>query len=149
MTLSMFPYAQPLEGLIGGLLIGLAAAIMLLGNGRIAGVSGMMARAIRLSSGGPSWAVAALFLAGLLLGAVVFQLLVGPIEARFPPSYAMLVAGGLLVGVGSRIGSGCTSGHGVCGMSRLSPRSLVATATFILSGMVTVAVANLLGWGWS
>jgi len=72
----------------------------------------------------------------------------GAVETRFPPSLATLVVGGLVVGVGTRLGSGCTSGHGVCGMSRLSPRSLVATATFMGAGFATVAIANALGFGW-
>ncbi len=147
--LALFPHAQPLEGLAGGLLIGLAAAVMLLGAGRIAGVSGMAARTLRLGNAGTPWPLAALFTAGLLLGALVYTAVAGPIEAHFAPSTIHVVAAGLLVGFGSRFGSGCTSGHGVCGMSRLSPRSLIATATFILSGMVTVAIVNLAGGAWS
>ena len=85
---------------------------------------------------------------GIILGALAFQAITGSIEARFPSSPLVLILGGLLVGFGTRLGSGCTSGHGVCGMSRLSRRSLIATATFIVSGMVTVALANQLGWGW-
>ena len=149
MMLAMFPDAQPLEGLLGGLLIGLSAALMLLGAGRIAGISGIATRAIGLSRTGTPWPMAALFIGGLLLGAFLFQLISGPIEAQYAPSTAMVVAAGLLTGFGTRLGSGCTSGHGVCGMSRLSPRSLVATVTFIASGMVTVALVNALGGGWS
>lgn len=145
--LPMFPDAQPVEGLIGGLLIGLAGAVMLLGNGRIAGVSGMAARTIGLTKGTP-WPIAALFTGGLIVGALVYMAVMGPIEAQFAPHMGWLIAGGLIVGFGSRLGSGCTSGHGVCGMSRLSPRSLVATATFIVTGMVTVAIVNALGGGW-
>lgn len=147
MILPGFPDAQPVEGLIGGLLIGLAAAIMLLGNGRIAGVSGLAARTLGLGGGAP-WPVAALFVGGLVAGAALFMGLVGPIEARFAPDWGWLVAGGLVTGFGTRLGSGCTSGHGVCGMSRLSPRSLLATATFIGAGMVTVALVNLAGGAW-
>lgn len=147
MTLPGFPDAAPLEGLLGGLMIGLAAAIMLLGLGRIAGVSGMASRAILLQRGGAPWPVAALFVAGLVLGAVLFGT-VEPIEASFPPHWGWLVAGGLFVGYGTRLGSGCTSGHGVCGMSRLSPRSLVATGVFIAAGIATVALVNALGYGW-
>ncbi|WP_205693896.1 YeeE/YedE thiosulfate transporter family protein [Croceicoccus ponticola] len=142
-----FPDAQPVNGLIGGVLIGLAAAIMLLGNGRIAGVSGMLARTLGLTRGTP-WPIAALFVAGLILGAVLHLLTLGPIEADFAPGWGWLVAGGLITGIGTRLGSGCTSGHGVCGMSRLSPRSIVATLTFIAAGMVTVAVVNAVGGGW-
>ena len=145
--LSMFPNAQPLHGLAGGILIGLAAAIMLLGNGRIAGVSGMTARALGLSGGAPRL-VAVLFVAGLPLGALIVMAVSGPIPSHFPSSLALLAVAGLITGFGTRLGSGCTSGHGVCGMSRLSPRSLIATVTFIACGMVTVALVNALGGGW-
>lgn len=143
-----FPDADPVGGLIGGVMIGVAAAIMLLGLGRIAGVSGLAARSLNLTKAGPSWSVAAIFIVGLALGAAAISLTVGPIEAEFPPATGWLVAGGIITGFGTRLGSGCTSGHGVCGMSRLSPRSLIATATFIVSGMATVAIVNLAGGGW-
>lgn len=139
---------MPLQGLIGGLMIGLAAAIMLLGNGRIAGVSGLAARATGLSRSGAPWAIAAAFTVGLPLGAALVMMTAGTVETRFPTSVTTLVVGGLIVGVGTRLGSGCTSGHGVCGMSRLSPRSLVATATFMAAGFATVAVVDALGFGW-
>ena len=139
---------MPLEGLLGGVMIGLGAAVMLLAAGRIAGVSGMAARAMMLARGGAPISIAWLFVVGIILGALTFQTITGSIEARFPSSPLVLILGGLLVGFGTRLGSGCTSGHGVCGMSRLSRRSLIATATFIVSGMVTVALANQLGWGW-
>lgn len=148
MTLPGFPDAMPLEGFIGGLLIGLAAALMLLGSGRIAGVSGIAARAFGLSRSSLPFSAAWLFLTGLLLGALLVDTLVAPVQSTFPASPGLLVAGGLIVGFGTRMGSGCTSGHGVCGMSRLSPRSLLATATFIVSGIITVALTNLLGWNW-
>lgn len=147
--LVQFPEAQPIEGLLGGMMIGLAAAIMLLGLGRIAGVSGMAARATGLANGNIPRSIAALFIVGLVLGAALFETVVGPVEARFAPNLGWLIAGGLAVGFGTRLGSGCTSGHGVCGMSRLSPRSLIATATFILSGIATVALIDLLGGGWA
>jgi uncharacterized membrane protein YedE/YeeE len=147
--LALFPHAQPLEGFIGGLLIGLGGAVMLLGAGRIAGVSGLAARTLRLGNAGTPWPIASLFTAGLLVGAAIFAGIAGGIEAHFAPSLPIVIAAGLLVGIGTRLGSGCTSGHGVCGMSRLSPRSLIATVTFILSGVATVAVVNLLGGGWS
>nr|WP_298895560.1 YeeE/YedE thiosulfate transporter family protein [uncultured Altererythrobacter sp.] len=148
MTLPYFPHAQPLEGLAGGIMIGIAAAIMLLGLGRIAGVSGLAARSIGLSDAGPPRIVAMVFIAGLILGALAFQGVIGPIESTYPPSMGWLIAGGLITGFGTRLGSGCTSGHGVCGMSRLSRRSIVAVVTFIGSGMVTVAIVNLAGGGW-
>lgn len=142
-----FPHAMPLEGFLGGLMIGLAAALLLLGSGRIAGVSGLAARAAGLA-GGADRLPALLFVAGLPLGALLVALLTGGVEVRYPPSAALIVAGGLLVGFGTRLGSGCTSGHGVCGLSRLSRRSLVATATFMAAGFATVALMNALGLGW-
>lgn len=148
MILPGFPEAAPLEGFIGGLMIGLAALIMLLGAGRIAGVSGMAARAMLITRSGSPWPVAALFVAGLVLGAVIFAASVEPVEAEFPPGWGWLVAGGLLVGIGTRLGSGCTSGHGVCGMSRFSRRSSVATLTFMASGIATVAIVNFFGGAW-
>jgi len=139
--------AIPLAGFGGGLMIGLAAALMLLGLGRIAGVSGLAARTLGLGGDAPI-AVAANFILGLPLGALLVSSVAGSIPVRYPPDVAVLVLGGLLVGFGTRLGSGCTSGHGVCGLSRLSPRSLVATATFMGAGFATVALANRLGWGW-
>ena len=138
--LAAFPHAMPVEGLIGGLMIGVAAALMLLGLGRIAGVSGLAARATGIADSGAPRAIAAAFVIGLPLGAFLLSLATGGIVTRFPPSVLPLLIGGLLVGYGTRLGSGCTSGHGVCGMSRLSPRSLVATAIFMASGFVTVAL---------
>ena len=148
MTIPGFPDAMPFQGLMGGLLIGMAAALLLLGSGRIAGISGIAARALNVGKSSLPISAAWLFLGGLLAGALAVDLFIAPIESNFPPSTALLAAGGVIVGFGTRMGSGCTSGHGVCGMSRLSPRSLIATATFIASGMVTVAIANALGWGW-
>ena len=127
---------QPLQGLIGGLLIGLAGAVMLLGLGRIAGVSGIVARSVGIGGDmplGSAWA----FLAGLPIGALLIARTTDWQPASFA-SWPVLVAAGLLVGFGTRLGSGCTSGHGVCGISRLSQRSLVATATFIAAGVATV-----------
>ncbi len=141
-------YAMPLQGLIGGIMIGLAAAVMLLGVGRIAGVSGMAARAAGISGDGAPRVVAAAFVIGLPLGALVVSAVTGPVETRFPASMLTLLVGGFIVGIGTRLGSGCTSGHGVCGVSRLSPRSLVATATFMTAGIVTVTALNLLGVAW-
>lgn len=140
-----FPHAMPLEGFAGGVLIGLAAAIMLLGLGRIAGVSGMAARATGIADTGAPRGLAAAFVVGLPLGALLVSLLSGGVEVRFPSSVWPLVTGGLLVGFGTRLGSGCTSGHGVCGLSRLSRRSLVATGLFMVSGFVTVALLRLGG----
>jgi uncharacterized membrane protein YedE/YeeE len=146
--LSAFPYAIPLHGFVGGAMSGLAAALMLLGAGRIAGVSGLAARSLSLTKGDTPSTMAISFIVGLPLGALLLQLLTKPIEAHFPPSLGLLAAGGLLVGFGTRLGSGCTSGHGVCGMARFSRRSIAATLTFIAFGIATVAIANALGWGW-
>lgn len=139
--------AMPLHGLVGGLMIGGAAALILLAAGRIAGVSGMAARALGLGGGAPR-SLALAFIVGLPLGAALVSLVAGPVVARFPMSPLMLVAAGLIVGVGTRLGSGCTSGHGVCGMSRLSKRSIVATVTFMATGFLTVAIVNALGGAW-
>lgn len=144
MTLPGFPDAAPLAGLGGGVLIGLAAALMLLGAGRIAGVSGIAARATGLSDGGMSKSSAWMFLLGLPLGALVVALAQGGLPASFAGPVPLVIAG-VLVGIGTRLGSGCTSGHGVCGVSRLSQRSLVATVTFMAAGIATVAVMNALG----
>ena len=145
MTLGAFPTAQPLHGLICGLLIGLAGAVMLLGFGRIAGVSGIAARASGLGGDMPltiAWA----FLAGLPLGALLIAVTTDWHPASFA-STPLLIAAGLLVGFGTRLGSGCTSGHGVCGISRLSARSLVATASFIAAGVATVYLLSKIGTG--
>jgi len=144
---SLLDNAMPLQGLIGGLMIGTASAIMLLGLGRIAGISGLAARALGIMAEGAPRLIAIAFVIGLPLGAALTALVLGPVEVRFEQGLAALVLGGLLVGFGTRLGSGCTSGHGVCGMSRLSARSLVATATFMLTGFATVAAMNAMGIG--
>lgn len=144
MMLPGFPDAQPIEGLAGGILIGLAAALMLLGAGRIAGVSGITARAMGLADSGISRDGAWSFLAGLPLGAFIVAALSGVTEAYFAGPLPLALAG-FMVGVGTRMGSGCTSGHGVCGVSRLSQRSLVATVTFMAAGIATVAAMNAMG----
>lgn len=131
-----------LSALAGGLLIGSAAGLLLLLSGRIAGVSGMAAAALRIADSGPPWAQAAAFTVGLPIGAAVVTVLMGRPEVTITGSLPLLVLGGLLVGFGTRLGNGCTSGHGVCGLARLSPRSLAATATFIAAGMGTVLLAR-------
>lgn len=133
----------PWSSLAGGIVIGAAAAMLVLLNGRIAGVSGIIGGVLRPSGGDMAWRFA--FIAGLLVAPAAYRLfgsLPAPtIEAGYP---AILLAG-LLVGAGTRYGSGCTSGHGVCGLSRLSPRSLAATLGFMLAGFATVfAVRHLL-----
>lgn len=143
----VFANAMPVQGLIGGLMIGTASAIMLLGLGRIAGVSGLAARAAGIMIDGAPRPLSIAFVLGLPLGAAFIALLFGPVETRFDQGFIALAIGGLLVGFGTRLGSGCTSGHGVCGMSRLSPRSLLGTATFMATGIATVAIMNGLGLG--
>ena len=144
MTIPGFPEAAPLAGLAGGVLIGLASALMLLGAGRIAGVSGITARATGISDSGMSKSSAWMFLAGLPVGAIIIASTIGGLEADFA-SPGFLIGAGLLVGVGTRLGSGCTSGRGVCGVSRFSQRSLVATLTFMITGIAMVAAMNAAG----
>lgn len=128
------PFVWPLSG---GLLIGLSAALYLLLNGRIAGISGLAAAAFGVSRAG-SRAGAVVFLIGLLAGAAVSLKFIRQAELTVTGSTGLLVVGGLLVGFGTRLGSGCTSGHGVCGLARLSPRSMVATALFMAAAAATV-----------
>jgi len=144
---NLFANSLPLHGLIGGLMVGVASAIMLLGLGRIAGVSGLVAHAAGIAGEGTPRPLSIAFVIGLPLGAALTALLSGPVETRFHQGTVTLIIGGLLVGFGTRLGSGCTSGHGVCGVSRLSPRSLIATATFMVAGFATVAVMNAMGLG--
>jgi uncharacterized membrane protein YedE/YeeE len=133
----------PWSALAGGALIGLAASLLLLANGRIAGISGILSGMLVRQRGDVAWR--ALFVAGLVIAGLVAQLLSPAQLGSSPRSLVMLAAAGLLVGVGTRLGNGCTSGHGVCGLSRLSPRSLAATLTFIASGVLAVLATRLLG----
>ena len=134
----------PWPALAGGLLIGVAAALFALLNGRIAGISGVLGGLLRPRRGDVAWRVA--FVAGLLAAPAVFGLAATVPVPRIEAGMPVLVLSGLLVGFGTRYGSGCTSGHGVCGLSRLSLRSLVATAAFMGAGVVAVFVArHLLG----
>jgi uncharacterized membrane protein YedE/YeeE len=137
MTLD-WSHFTPWTSLAGGMLIGLAVAMLVLLNGRIAGVSGIVGGLLAPRRGEIAWRLA--FVGGLLAAplAMAFYAVTPRIEADF----ATLIAAGLLVGVGTSYGSGCTSGHGVCGLSRLSPRSLVATLQFMLAGFVTVYLAR-------
>ena len=134
----------PIAGAIGGALIGLASVGLLLANGKIAGISGILGRSLFPAAGDLGWRLA--FLVGLPLGAWLAARVTSDVLGfAITESAPLLVAGGLLVGVGTQLGSGCTSGHGVCGLSRLSPRSLAATLAFMLAGFVTVyAVRHLL-----
>jgi uncharacterized membrane protein YedE/YeeE len=134
-----------LRGLAGGLMIGTASAVMLLGLGRIAGVSGLAARAAGIARAGAPRAVALAFILGLPAGAALVALAAGPVAVRLSAGVPTLIIAGLLVGYGTRLGGGCTSGHGVCGVSRLSPRSLVATACFMAVGFAVVGLARVGG----
>jgi hypothetical protein len=130
-----------LPALVGGCLIGLAASILLLFNGRIAGVSGIVSGLVTPRRGDTSWR--ALFVTGLVAGGLLLPLIRSePFHGLGATSYPVLVVAGLLVGFGARLGGGCTSGHGVCGVSRLSPRSLIATLTFMAAGALTVFVVR-------
>jgi uncharacterized membrane protein YedE/YeeE len=126
----------PWAALAGGALLGLAAVMFAHLAGRIAGISGIAGGLLSPARGDIGWRVA--FLSGLVLAPVLYALVMAPPTVRIETPMPLLVAGGLLVGWGSRCGSGCTSGHGVCGLARLSPRSLVATLTFMAAGFATV-----------
>lgn len=132
-----------IHGLLGGAMIGAAAGLLLLINGRVAGVSGIMGGALSLPSGDTAWRFA--FVVGLMAGPLLVRMLGGTVTITPQATIPVLVVAGLLVGLGTRVGGGCTSGHGVCGVARLSPRSLVATMTFIAVAMVTVFVTRHLG----
>ena len=134
----------PWTSLAGGLFIGAAAAMLLLFNGRIAGASGILGGLLRAVQGDIGWRVA--FVLGLASAPLVWNLLAPLPAVRIDAGTGTLVVAGLLVGVGTSYGSGCTSGHGVCGLSRLSVRSLIATIAFMLAGFLTVfVVRHLLG----
>ncbi len=131
----------PISGLIGGLLIGLAVALLLLLNGRISGISGIVGGLLAPRSQDVSWRV--VFVAGLILGAFGYMLATGgAIPVNMQASLPVLVVAGLLVGFGTRLGSGCTSGHGLCGIARLSKRSIVATSVFFGVAILTVFLTH-------
>jgi uncharacterized membrane protein YedE/YeeE len=127
----------PYASFVGGILIGIAAAILILFNGRIAGVSGILGQAL---NGGivrdNLWRIA--FVMGIIAAPALWQIWVGEIEINIETNALWLIIAGLFVGVGTSYGSGCTSGHGICGLSRFSMRSVIATLSFMLTGMVTV-----------
>lgn len=134
----------PWTSLAGGLMIGLATAMFLMFNGRIAGISGIVGGLLKPSQGDISWRIA--FVAGLVLSPLVFAFVSPLPKVHVEASYPVLIVAGVLVGIGTRYGSGCTSGHGVCGLSRRSPRSMVATIAFMFAGFVTVYfVRHLVG----
>lgn len=131
----------PVSALIGGAAIGVATAILLFANGRIAGISGISGGLVFLPRGDSAWR--ALFLAGLIGGALIHRVIFGWAEGiTLDASWPVLVVAGLLVGLGTRLGGGCTSGHGVCGMGRLSVRSLAAVVTFMVVAGVTLYIAR-------
>ena len=130
----------PWSALIGGVLLGLASALFVLLNGRILGISGIVGGLLRPRAGDVGWRLA--FVLGMLVAPGVYWLFAGATAPRIDASWGAVVVAGLLVGVGTRYGSGCTSGHGVCGLSRLSPRSLVATLAFMGAGFITVFLAR-------
>ena len=131
----------PMASLIGGVLVGLAALLLMLVHGRIMGVSGIAGQLVRdPGSKDTSWRLA--FIVGLLGGPLIMQILSAPIESVFVADGFILAIAGLLVGLGTAIGSGCTSGHGICGISRLSIRSITATCVFVAFGMITVFVVG-------
>jgi uncharacterized protein len=130
----------PLTALAGGALIGAAAAALLLLAGRIAGVSGMLAAATRIAREGAPWTLATAFIVGLPAGALLTSVIVRAPAIVITSSVPLLIVAGLLVGFGTRLANGCTSGHGVCGVARLSRRSIVATAAFMGAAIATVFV---------
>jgi uncharacterized protein len=131
----------PLSAAIGGALIGLSSVLLMLLTGRIAGISGIFGGLLNRGSNDKGWRIA--FIAGLILA----PLLAGGIghampTPQLPASWAVIIAAGLLVGFGTRLGGGCTSGHGICGVARLSVRSIAATGIFMLTAIVTVAITR-------
>ncbi len=135
----------PVASLIGGMLIGLSASLLLLFDGKIAGISGIVGGLLSPAKQDTLWRV--VFVGGLLTGGLLARLFAPQVfDLGISRSAGALILAGVLVGFGTRLGNGCTSGHGVCGLSRLSPRSLIATLTFIATGAVTVYIINhLLG----
>jgi hypothetical protein len=130
----------PWPATVGGVVIGLAAALLVLVNGRVAGISGIVGGLLRPQAGDVAWRLA--FVAGLVVAPLAYALVAALPEATIDAGYATLVVAGLLTGIGTRYGAGCTSGHGVCGISRLSPRSLVATLSFMAAGIAVVYVVR-------
>ncbi|MTC31863.1 YeeE/YedE family protein [Providencia alcalifaciens] len=133
----------PWSAAIGGILIGLAAVILLILNGRIAGISGILAGVLKPVKGDTAWKLA--FIVGILVAPLLFTAFVYAPEVTITTSTPLLIAAGLLVGFGTRLGGGCTSGHGICGMARFSRRSIIAVVIFMLVAFITVAVINHFG----
>ena len=130
----------PWSAAIGGAVIGLAAALLVLVNGRVAGISGIVGAMLRPRADDFAWRLA--FVAGLILAPTVYAIVAAAPTVNIAASYPVLIVAGWLVGIGTRFAGGCTSGHGVCGLSRLSPRSLVATLAFMAAGFATVFVVR-------
>ncbi len=131
----------PVGGLIGGLLIGLASALMMLFNGQIAGISGIVGSMLAKKASEVGWR--AVFVAGLLLGAFIYMLVTGgAMPVNIQASLPVMVVAGLLVGFGTRLGAGCTSGHGISGIARFSKRSIVATLVFMATAIITVFLTH-------
>ena len=130
----------PGSAAIGGVIIGIAVAMFAFVNGRIAGVSGIVGGLLRPAPGDLAWRLA--FVAGLIAAPIVYAIVAALPLVVIEAGYPTLVVAGLLVGIGTRYGAGCTSGHGVCGISRFSPRSIVATLSFMAAGFATVFVAR-------
>ena len=128
----------PWSAAAGGLLIGLAATLFILFNGRIAGISGIAGGLLRPKAGDISWRVA--FVVGLIAAPTLYQFFAALPDAPVSANWPLVIVAGFLVGIGTRYGSGCTSGHGICGLSRLSPRSIAATLSFMASGFAIVFV---------
>lgn len=128
----------PWSAAAGGLLIGLAATLFILFNGRIAGISGIAGGLLRPKAGDISWRVA--FVVGLIAAPTLYQFFAALPDAPVSANWPLVIVAGFLVGIGTRYGSGCTSGHGICGLSRLSPRSIAATLSFMASGFAMVFV---------
>lgn len=128
----------PYSALIGGLIIGVSAALFILMNGRIAGISGIIGGLLKPMKHDVLWRVA--FVVGLFMAPTLYSLFTQMPDIQVDTNYPLLVLAGLLVGIGTRYGSGCTSGHGICGISRLSPRSIIATCVFMSSGIITVFI---------
>lgn len=130
----------PWMSLAGGLMIGIATVLFLVFNGRIAGISGIVGGMLKPARGDIAWRIA--FVVGLVLSPLVFSIATPLPQVHIEASNPVLITAGLLVGIGTRYGSGCTSGHGVCGLSRRSPRSMMATIAFMFAGFVTVYVVR-------
>lgn len=133
-----------IDGLIGGMLIGLAAVILFWYNGRVMGVSGIASRLFEKKNLDTWWRL--MFVLGLIAGGIIYRLNV-PVTITIDGSIGLIIVAGLLVGFGTVIGNGCTSGHGICGNARLSKRSMVATLVFMAAGMMTVLIKRMLGGG--